>query len=154
MGRGIDRRSHLLWEAWETEDLRRNYGREPVPRLAERYGRSCGAVMAKANVMGIRSRCRRSFTDAEKAVIRAEYADTPTEKTALKLGAAACQVMQAANGMGLRKSAAYMREMIGRRRVKNAATWARKREMKMIGHLRAEGRATAPETRLTGLPQL
>ena len=71
---GLRRNSSRPWPGMDDAYLAEHYGREATSTIAATLGRSCGAVYARAGLLGLSEPNAPTYTDWEITQIRAGYA--------------------------------------------------------------------------------
>ncbi len=91
------------WTEADEALLRAEYGRTPNPVLAARLGRTKGAMMCRANLLGLVHGYIRPFADRERAALDAAFAHgVAIADLAAALDRKACSVSKYATNHGLR----------------------------------------------------
>ncbi len=100
---GLRRHSTRPWNELEDHELIQTYGQEPAATIAARFGRSCGAVYARAAILGLSEAAAPAWTPWEDAQLRAGFAaDIPTAQVALTIGRPHSGVYSRAGKLGIR----------------------------------------------------
>ncbi len=100
---GLRRNSSRPWSGLDDEYMARHYGTEAASAVAAALGRSCGAVYARAGLLGLTEGNAPSYTDWEVAQIRAGYAQgVPVAQLAVLIGRPASGIATVASRLQIR----------------------------------------------------
>jgi len=100
---GLRRNSSRSWTEMDDATLAQHYGREATSTIAATLGRSCGAVYARAGLLGLTEGNAPHYTDWEVAQIRAGYAlGTPVAQLGVLIGRPASGIATVASRLEIR----------------------------------------------------
>ena len=100
---GLRRNSSRPWPVMDDAYLAEHYGHEATSTIAATLGRSCGAVYARAGLLGLAERNSPPYTDWELAQIRAGYAlGTPVAQLGVLIGRPASGIATVASRLQIR----------------------------------------------------
>ena len=100
---GLRRNSSRPWPGMDDATLAEHYGHEATSTIAATLGRSCGAVYARAGLLGLAERNSPPYTDWELAQIRAGYAlGTPVAQLGVLIGRPASGIATVASRLQIR----------------------------------------------------
>ncbi len=100
---GLRRNSSRPWPGMDDAYLAEHYGHEATSTIAATLGRSCGAVYARAGLLGLTEGNAPEYTDWEIAQIRAGYAlGTPVAQLGVLIGRPASGIATVASRLGIR----------------------------------------------------
>lgn len=102
------------WNKEDVEELKRIYPKLTLKELAERFGRTPGAVAQKCNELGLRGRgyawATIKLTDSEKLWLRLNFPHMSNQICSYKLKCGWRTVVRIARSMGLEKSPEFIKE--------------------------------------------
>jgi len=100
---GLRRNSSRPWSGMDDEYMGRHYGAEATSAVAAALGRSCGAVYARAGVLGLTEGNAPPYMDWELAQIRAGYAQgVPVAQLGVLIGRPASGIATVASRLEIR----------------------------------------------------
>jgi len=100
---GLRRNSSLPWPGMDDATLAEHYGHEATSTIAATLGRSCGAVYARAGLLGLAERNPPPYTAWEIMQIRAGYAQgVPVAQLGVLIGRPASGIATIASRLGIR----------------------------------------------------
>ena len=100
---GLRRNSSRPWTELDDATLAEHYGREATSTIAAALGRSCGAVYARAGLLGLSEPNAPTYTAWEVMQIRAGYAQgVPVAQLGVLIGRPASGIATVASRLGIR----------------------------------------------------
>lgn len=100
---GLHRNSSRPWTELDDATLAEHYGHEATSTIAATLGRSCGAVYARAGLLGLSEGQAPEYSDWELAQLRAGYAKgVPVAQLGVLIGRPASGIATVASRLGIR----------------------------------------------------
>lgn len=93
--------------------IKENYGKLTHAQIAEKLGRTRGAITTKMHHLGLNYKCRtkkRNLNIEEWEWLRRNFSDLRNEICATRLGVSRSTLIKMARSMGLNKSAQFIKE--------------------------------------------